>query len=409
MAEGGGREATGNTAAPAPRRVIQLPSFREVQAAQRPTNAPTLFRAGQSPSAAPQSRPAAPPAVASGGQSTQQTVTASVPPPVPAAPRPPQHQSSLPTISQPRPGYGNSQPWQQQHAAQRPPGPMPSAMGASTSSSMMAPPAGQLQSASHLLATNPNAILVSQRQKGNPVLKHIVNVRKEFADIVPDYIIGSNSCALFLSLRYHLLKPDYIHFRMRELQRSFTLRVLLCHVDVDDVVEPLQQVTRAAIANQITLVCAWSHLECARYLETFKAYESKPADLIQGRAEEDYMSRLNAAITTVRGINRTDVLTLGGTFQTAAGIMQASMEDLSLCPGIGPTKIRRLYDAFHEPFRRAVQPRAQETTRQGPHGALASTSQGQQPAVGVTAAKAQAADLIVFDSEDDADDQDFLD
>lgn len=39
--------------------------------------------------------------------------------------------------------------------------------------------------------------------------------------------------------------------------------------------------------------------ECARYLETFKAYESKPADLIQGRADEDYLSRLNAAITTV--------------------------------------------------------------------------------------------------------------
>lgn len=60
--------------------------------------------------------------------------------------------------------------------------------------------------------------------------------------------------------RYHLLKPDYIHFRIRELQRSFALRVLLCHVDVDDVVEPLQQVTRAAIANQLTLVCAWSEL-----------------------------------------------------------------------------------------------------------------------------------------------------
>ena len=39
--------------------------------------------------------------------------------------------------------------------------------------------------------------------------------------------------------------------------------------------------------------------ECARYLETFKAYESKPADLIQGRADEDYLSRLNSAITTV--------------------------------------------------------------------------------------------------------------
>ena len=60
--------------------------------------------------------------------------------------------------------------------------------------------------------------------------------------------------------RYHLLKPDYIHFRIRELQRSFTLRVLLCHVDVDDVVEPLQQVTKAAVANSMTLVCAWSPL-----------------------------------------------------------------------------------------------------------------------------------------------------
>lgn len=69
----------------------------------------------------------------------------------------------------------------------------------------------------------------------------------------------SHPCIIAVN-RYHLLKPEYIHFRIRELQRSFTLRVLLCHVDVDDVVEPLQQVTRAAIANQLTLVCAWSDL-----------------------------------------------------------------------------------------------------------------------------------------------------
>ncbi len=48
---------------------------------------------------------------------------------------------------------------------------------------------------------NPNAILVSRRQEGNPVLKHIRNVRFQFADIVPDYQMGSQTCALFLSLR----------------------------------------------------------------------------------------------------------------------------------------------------------------------------------------------------------------
>ncbi len=49
---------------------------------------------------------------------------------------------------------------------------------------------------------NPNAIFVSKRQEGNPVLKHIRNVRWQFADIIPDYQLGQNACAVFLSLRY---------------------------------------------------------------------------------------------------------------------------------------------------------------------------------------------------------------
>ena len=48
---------------------------------------------------------------------------------------------------------------------------------------------------------NPNAIFVSKRQEGNPVLKHIRNVRWQFADIIPDYQLGQNACAVFLSLR----------------------------------------------------------------------------------------------------------------------------------------------------------------------------------------------------------------
>ena len=51
------------------------------------------------------------------------------------------------------------------------------------------------------MQVNPNAILVSQRQKGNPVLQHIRNVRFAFADIIPDYQMGQQTCALFLSLR----------------------------------------------------------------------------------------------------------------------------------------------------------------------------------------------------------------
>ncbi|XP_051116038.1 DNA excision repair protein ERCC-1 [Andrographis paniculata] len=201
---------------------------------------------------------------------------------------------------------------------------------------------------------NRNAILVSHRQKGNPLLKHIRNVRWAFADVVCDYVLGQNACALYLSLRYHLLHPDYLYFRIRELQKNFKLRVVLCHVDVEDVVKPLLEVTKTALLHDCTLLCGWSLEECGRYLETIKVYENKPADLIQGQMDMDYQSRLHHVLTSIRHVNKTDVVTLGSTFGSLANIMDASMEDLSRCPGIGEKKVKRLYDTFHEPFKRTV-------------------------------------------------------
>jgi DNA repair protein Rad10 len=82
-----------------------------------------------------------------------------------------------------------------------------------------------------------NTILVSRRQEGNPVLRHVRNVRwqvlsvscasmrtadsralPQYADIVPDYILGNGTAALYISLRYHLLKPEYLFHRIRELR-----------------------------------------------------------------------------------------------------------------------------------------------------------------------------------------------
>lgn len=38
----------------------------------------------------------------------------------------------------------------------------------------------------------------------------------------------------------------------------------------------------------------WCSLEeCGRYLETIKVYENKPADLIQGQMDTDYLSRVS--------------------------------------------------------------------------------------------------------------------
>ncbi|KAF8018162.1 hypothetical protein BT93_H3148 [Corymbia citriodora subsp. variegata] len=215
-------------------------------------------------------------------------------------------------------------------------------------------------SKSSFAAQSRNAIL-----KGNPLLKHIRNVKWAFADIICDYLLGQNSCALYLSLRYHLLHPDYLYYRIRELQKNYKLRVVLCHVDVEDVVKPLLEVTKTALLHDCTLLCGWSLEECGRYLETIKVYENKPADIIQGQMDTDYLSRLTHALTTVRHVNKTDVVTLGSTFGSLSHIMDASMEDLARCPGIGERKVRRLYDTFHEPFKRAV-PHVASAAPEGP-------------------------------------------
>ncbi|XP_059437173.1 DNA excision repair protein ERCC-1 [Corylus avellana] len=216
----------------------------------------------------------------------------------------------------------------------------PSDAPSSSSSTFAAAPATTSSMLSTSLATqNRNAILVSHRQKGNPLLKHIRNVRWTFADIVCDYLLGQSSCALYLSLRYHLLHPDYLYFRIRELQKNFKLRIVLCHVDVEDVTKPLLEVTKTALLHDCTLLCAWSLEECGRYLETIKVYENKPADIIQGQMDTDYLSRLNHSLTTVRHVNKTDVVTLGTTFGSLSHIMDASMEDLARCPGIGERKV----------------------------------------------------------------------
>ena len=61
-------------------------------------------------------------------------------------------------------------------------------------------------------------------------MKHIRSVPWEFSDIVADYEMGTVMCALFLSLRYHNLNPNYIHERLKLLGHSYDLRVLLVQV-----------------------------------------------------------------------------------------------------------------------------------------------------------------------------------
>jgi len=205
-----------------------------------------------------------------------------------------------------------------------------------------------------------NAIIVNTCQKGNPVLEMVSNVPWKYQDpstvIHADYILGPSTCCLFLSLRYHALKPEYIYNRLKNLRASgaYSLRILLCLVDVKDPSFAVRELVKACVISSVTLVLAFSNLEAATYLETFKAYENKPADTLKSRPSAAHAARAAEVLSSVRSLNTTDAHTLLTTFESISGISDTSEEQLGLCPGIGGVKARSLHKLFNQPFLKAA-------------------------------------------------------
>ena len=55
-------------------------------------------------------------------------------------------------------------------------------------------------------------------------------------------------------------------------------------------------------------------------------------------------------LTSMKGINKTDALSLITQFKTLRGILEAPREQLLQCPGFGTTKVNQLMKHFDENF-----------------------------------------------------------
>lgn len=197
----------------------------------------------------------------------------------------------------------------------------------------------------------PHILHISTRQRGNPIIEHIRNVPYKFSELVPDYIMAATRCALFLSLRYHNLHPNYIHRRVAELKSDFEYRMLLCLVDIEDSAASILFLNDLCVQNNLTLILAWSEEEAARYLETVRAFDGKDPTPVIGKHEpKTHIEKIIRALGSVPSVNKSDASQLLTQFGCFRNLVNASIDELSLCPGIGPKKVRRLHEAFHRPF-----------------------------------------------------------
>ncbi|KAJ6625557.1 restriction endonuclease type II-like protein [Mycena sp. CBHHK59/15] len=196
-----------------------------------------------------------------------------------------------------------------------------------------------------------NSIIVNPLQRGNPVLEAVRNVSKEFGDIVADYQVGRTTGVLFLSLKYHRLHPEYIHTRIEKLGQSFSLRILLVLSDITEHRDPIRELTKMCLINNVTVLVSFSVEEAGHYLSTFKQFEHKPPDMIKERVDKDNNSILRSALTSISKVNKTDVETLRTSFGSFANISRASSDQLQNLPGFGQVKVKNIKNAFNKPIR----------------------------------------------------------
>jgi DNA excision repair protein ERCC-1 len=196
-----------------------------------------------------------------------------------------------------------------------------------------------------------SSILVSTRQKGNPILSHLRSLPWEYSDIPADYVLGLTTCALFLSLKYHRLHPEYIYNRIKALHGKYNLRVLLTLVDIGNHEDSLKELSKTSLINNVTVILCWSSAEAARYLELYKSYEHANPTAIRSHQSTTYADKLVDFITVPRSINKTDAVSIVSAFGSVRAAVNARPEEIAVVSGWGEKKVKRWCDVVQEPFR----------------------------------------------------------
>lgn len=119
----------------------------------------------------------------------------------------------------------------------------------------------------------------------------------------------------------------------------------------------LKELTILSIRTNFTLLICWNYDEAAKHIENYRLNIDKSAEIIMGKNFNTNQTNnavnqqsLTDALTSIKGINRTDAVTLLSTFETFENLVNANSDEISLCPGISMVKAERLHAIFNKPF-----------------------------------------------------------
>lgn len=126
---------------------------------------------------------------------------------------------------------------------------------------------------------------------------------------------------------------------------------MLTLVDIPAHEEPLKELAKTSLLNNVTVLLCWSAAEGARYLELYKGLEHAPPTGIKGQKKGTYRECMEGFVTVPRGINRSDAISVVSACGSVRGAVNVEPEVLGSLGGWGEVKVRRWTAAVREPFR----------------------------------------------------------
>lgn len=207
-----------------------------------------------------------------------------------------------------------------------------------------------------------NQVQVAKSQTGNPLLEYlnIFQMNSKIKDV--DYVINSKCVALFLSLKYHKLHPEYIYNKMKKVTytRDDILRVLLVLVDIEDFQDTVRELNKLALFNKITIILAFSNEQCAIYLQNLKYVEREASKrIIQGVKSKDeevladegkFLERLVDTVSSIKSITTSDAKSLLGKYGSIKALVEADAAGILSVEGMGDLKTDRFLQTLHQPW-----------------------------------------------------------
>lgn len=177
-------------------------------------------------------------------------------------------------------------------------------------------------------------IKVSPLQNGNNVLSYLSQTSWHYDNAVTaDYEINNTTAVLFLSLRFHSCKPEYIHKRINKL-KPYKLRVLLVHVDVPNYNKTLRELFNTV---PLTMVLAFTTEECSRYIQGFNLSGTRSIKAIR-RKENDHSTFLRS----FPKVNKSDVIQVFERYETLESFFEKSEGEIEVTQGFGKIKAQTI-------------------------------------------------------------------